>query len=211
MAFRKLPSTNSQGAQSSSGSSGEKGKFRSSEREQRRGSNRVRFLATEDEKISKTQSEYYVSKATSSRWWNKSKGEKDISESEPTYTDYEKTHSKGMSRSYKREVVCPKCNLKVSSFSSDFVRCRRCGLEYTIPNSDRLFERDENVKNKSQESGEASSQSDSEMLKRKQFLMIQCLECLATRIVYVYPEKIGEPRCTCKGVMVLMKDRNGRV
>lgn len=167
MAFRKLAGTNSQGAQSSSNSSGEKGKLRDSEREGFRGSNEIRFLAGEDEKISKTQSEYHPAKASSILWWKKSKDEKDIGASEPRYADYKKTHRKGVSRPYKREVVCPKCKLKVSSFSTDFVRCRRCGLEYIFPHLDRPFERDENEANRSKEAGETSSQSGSELLKRK--------------------------------------------
>lgn len=206
MTSRKLAASSSQDAQSIHESDNEREKLDGSKRKETRGNKEIRFETNENGKILKTQSEYYPTRASPILWWKKTKNENNSKESKPRYADYKKTHRKGVARAYKREVICPRCDLKVSSFSTDFVNCRRCGLEYTFPYSDRPFEREENPSSQSNGPEGSSSQSGSELLKRRQFLKMECLDCHANRIIYVYPGEVVQ--CVCNGPMVLMKYRN---
>lgn len=90
--------------------------------------------------------------------------------------------SKGQSKAYKREVICPKCDLKVSSYSTDVVSCRKCGLRYMFPYCKRPFE---------------PKPDKGKLFAWRKFRMVQCLDCRSTRVVYVYPGEIV--KCISKG------------
>lgn len=206
MADEKLVTTDSQTSLSSCASNDEKRTFSESESRIHQSLNKIRFLETEDAKVSELLSEYYAEKEPSTRCCGETDDECNTDKSVTKYVAYRKTPRRGLSKTYKRVVICPKCDLQVSSFSTDFVRCRRCGLRYTFPYSDRPFERDENTKSTLKATDDKSSLSESKLLQRKQVLRLECLECQKTRIVYAYPGQIG--RCVCKGVMVMMEYRN---
>lgn len=141
----------------------------------------------------KTQSTYDVVLPPSKIRWNEPEKGNSSEADHSKSSGFTTTRRRLLPRTYKREVICPKCDLKVYSFSSDVVTCRRCGLSYTFPYCDRPFD--------------PKSVSDKTSSKRRP-LKLECRECHTKKVVNVYPGEVI--RCSCRGLMVWKREQSNK-